>query len=645
MKLQILASLLIAPLLRAAPVSLQNAGASFSQTGFSAAATTDGLLSLSNGWAVSPQISATNRIWWSTPALGSSTQARCVDFTLSFRGTSIGTPYNIRRFLIAYTTDAVPSNTATWLPLSPGFVSTSAPASGTLSADLATGKISLAGLGVQNFDYRVSAELPANAAITGLSLQVFPADTFVGTNSSGNFILTEFAADLRAAPVIALTSAGSTFAQSGYAASKTIDAVVATNNGWAVSGGSTVAQRIWWNTASVPASTAPRRFQFTLNFRGTTGSFQKFNIRRFLLAATSSTTVSNTSAWTVLNPVAASVSGAATGGLSINPATGEVSLTGGDGEVSMNYHVTADAPAGAALTGFSLQAVPVSGKLGTDIAGNFVLGEVSITGTPAYITVPESVTISEDDPLFGLKLVSPASPGGGFVVGATTTGTAAYPADYARSFGTTGSISFAATETTAPFTLSPVNDALNESPETIVITWTPSACYTLSAPTTTITIGDTDGSGYDDYMAGHGLNATSAVPSADPNEDGISNIEAYVFRLNPAGPFPDAWHARRPYFTTRGSGTVFPALTWQVPAPFPTDVAFTLQESATLQSWSNAASRSGYGSGSAWTGTTAASAEDAGSPRTVTIRGTQSISARPKAFLRLKLDKVSTGTN
>ena len=80
MKLLLLISLLIAPFLRATPITLQNAGASFSQTGFSAAATTDGLFNLSNGWAVSPQVSATNRIWWSTPALGSSTQARCADF-------------------------------------------------------------------------------------------------------------------------------------------------------------------------------------------------------------------------------------------------------------------------------------------------------------------------------------------------------------------------------------------------------------------------------------------------------------------------------------------------------------------------------------------------------------------------------------
>lgn len=641
MKLLLLISLLIAPFLRATPITLQNAGASFSQTGFSAAATTDGLFNLSNGWAVSPQVSATNRIWWSTPALGSSTQARCADFTLSFRGTSAGTPYNIRRFLLAYTTDAVPSNSSTWIPLNPGAAVTSAPASGTLSADLATGRLSLTGLGLQNFEYRVSAELPANTAITGLSLQVFPADTFVGTNSSGNFILTEFAADIPTYSV-ALSNAGATFAQSGYAAAKTIDTVVATNNGWAVSGGSTTAQRIWWNTA-LPASSLPRRFQFTLNFRGTTGSIQKFNIRRFQLAATTSTTVSNTSAWTVLTPISATVTGAATGGLSINTTSNEVSLTGGEGEVSMNYLVTAEAPATAAITGFSLLALPVSGKLGTDIAGNFVLGEVAITGAAPHIIVPASVTISEDDPLFSLSLVRASGTAGGFIVGATATGTAAYPTDYARSFGTTGNVSFAGTDTTAPFTISPVNDALNESPETIIITWTPSACYTLSAPTTTVTIGDTDGSGFDDYVAGHGLTAANALPQADPNADGISNIEAYAFRLNPAGPFPAAWQARRPQYTTRGTGNVFPALTWQVPAPLPADVAFTVQESTSLQTWPSVASRGGYGVGTLWSGTTAATVEDTGSPRTVTVRGSQSIAARPRTFLRLKLDKISTG--
>ena len=41
MKLLLLISLLIAPFLRAEPISLQNAGASFTQTGFSAAGTDD----------------------------------------------------------------------------------------------------------------------------------------------------------------------------------------------------------------------------------------------------------------------------------------------------------------------------------------------------------------------------------------------------------------------------------------------------------------------------------------------------------------------------------------------------------------------------------------------------------------------------
>lgn len=180
--------------------------------------------------------------------------------------------------------------------------------------------------------------------------------------------------------MIPLTNAGSTFAQAGLDAGRTIDNAVAVNNGWAVSGGTTTAQRIWWRTTAVPASTVLRRFQFTLNFRGTTGSFQKFNIKRFLLACTTDSTVSNTSVWTLLTLISAEVTGAATEGLSINPATSEISLTGGEGEVSMNYLVTAEAPASAAITGFSLRAVPVSGKLGTDIAGNFVLGEVSKIG-------------------------------------------------------------------------------------------------------------------------------------------------------------------------------------------------------------------------------------------------------------------------
>jgi len=106
-----------------------------------------------------------------------------------------------------------------------------------------------------------------------------------------------------------------------------------------------------------------------------------------------------------------------------------------------------------------------------------------------------------------------------------------------------------------------------------------SPSYILSAPTTTITIVDTDGTSYDDYMAGHGLTAAAALPAADPNGDGISNLVAYVFRLNPAGPFPEAWHSRLPRFTTRGPGPFLPAITWQLPQPFSLDVHFSVQES------------------------------------------------------------------
>jgi hypothetical protein len=70
-------------------------------------------------------------------------------------------------------------------------------------------------------------------------------------------------------------------------------------------------------------------------------------------------------------------------------------------------------------------------------------------------------------------------------------------------------------------------------------------------------------------------------------------------------------------------------------------VAFTMQESITLQGWTNAASRGGYGTGTAWAGLTAATFEDSGSPRTFTVRATQSMTARPKTFLRLKLDRIT----
>lgn len=264
---------------------------------------------------------------------------------------------------------------------------------------------------------------------------------------------------------------------------------------------------------------------------------------------------------------------------------------------------------------------------------------------PPLITVPQQLTLAEGSGVSTLALEREAGASGTILLTPSFSGTASNPADYSCSLFPSNNIAFAGAATQAIFNFEPLADALNESPETVVINWPASPDYVLSHPTTTITIGDTNGTGFSDYMSGHGLTGNDALPEADPNGDGIPNLSAYLHRLNPAGPFPAAWRVRLPKFTTVTVGRgVYPAITWQVPQPWPADVRCMVRESSTLASWTEIARRDGYGVGTLWSGATAASVQDSGSPvRTIIVRSAQTMESRPAAFHRLALEWLVGG--
>lgn len=124
------------------------------------------------------------------------------------------------------------------------------------------------------------------------------------------------------------------------------------------------------------------------------------------------------------------------------------------------------------------------------------------------------------------------------------------------------------------------------------------------------------------------------------------NIEAYAFRLNPAGPFPSTWLVRLPRFTTTLGGRAgnLPAITWDLPQPWPADVRFAVYEREDLGEWTEVARRTGYGVGSLWTGSSSSGVQESGSPlKTLVVPGTFNINTRPRTFMRLTMTKVNGG--
>ena len=262
-----------------------------------------------------------------------------------------------------------------------------------------------------------------------------------------------------------------------------------------------------------------------------------------------------------------------------------------------------------------------------------------VADLPPVFVPPASVTVSEGTthPLF-LSLSDPLPTPTTITYAITGSAT---PGNDFSGLGTAGSVVIPAGNTNAGLNLNIHTDKGNESPETIEITWS-STDVLLPQNSTIITIGDINGTGFPDYVAGHGLTGPDAAADADPNDDGISNVKAYTFRLNPAGPIQSDLRERLPSFSTIQPGrSIFPAITWQLPSPLPTDVRFVVSESEDMENWNELARRSGYGFGSAWTGSSSSTLTETGDlTKTITVSGSATMKSKDGIILLLKLTYV-----
>ncbi|NJM36796.1 MAG: hypothetical protein HC845_02375 [Akkermansiaceae bacterium] len=230
---------------------------------------------------------------------------------------------------------------------------------------------------------------------------------------------------------------------------------------------------------------------------------------------------------------------------------------------------------------------------------------------------------------------------------------AAITATQGTDFTLPGGVNFApvtilAGQTTAYVDVPIVNDATTEGIETFRVTFssnTPAAAFAGGANfgSCDVKIASDDGvSTFPNWMTAHGLTNAAAAATADPNGDGISNIECWLLRLNPAGPNPPAWLWRR---AVMSGGSNDPGLTFVVPTPLPSDVRIIFSQSTDLSSWSEQTRRTGFALGSLWTGSGSARVIESNNQagRTITLRASVPTGQRPKLFIRNGYEYVPSG--
>jgi hypothetical protein len=271
---------------------------------------------------------------------------------------------------------------------------------------------------------------------------------------------------------------------------------------------------------------------------------------------------------------------------------------------------------------------------------------VQVTAAPA-LTLTEATGTAQVGVQFSEALESPVG-----LTWQAVAGTASHPADYSFAGGvTTGTVTVpaGASEWMLPLTVAADTTAESLETFTLIFNTTTQNAYMEGNPATTVRIGNDDGvTNFAGWMSGHGLSGNDALAGADPNGDGVKNAEAWLFRLNPAGPYPAAWNDRRPAVHI-DSATLRPGLRFTVPTPLPTDVRLIFEENAALSpSWSEQARRTGFGTGSLWTGTgstRATEVNNGSTSRTVTCGASLTTRQRPRAFLRMKYEIVTGGGN
>lgn len=222
--------------------------------------------------------------------------------------------------------------------------------------------------------------------------------------------------------------------------------------------------------------------------------------------------------------------------------------------------------------------------------------------------------------------------------------TATQGTDYSLPGGnSTGSITIPAGQIQALLNVPLVNDTTAESPETFQVTFSappsgtgfPGNAATISS---TVTIASDDGiTDFQGWMTTHSLPANSQ-PADDANNDGVSNIECWLHKLNPAGINPASGIARRGTLTGMASND--PGMVMILPNPLPNDVKVVFSESTNLNDFIPVATRSGFGLGSVWSGPAAGRVMESNtlSSRTVTLRAQIPSGPRPTLFMRLSFE-------
>jgi PEP-CTERM motif len=188
---------------QAAPITLQNATATFSQSGFGGFPVSDSIdgNAATSGWAIDPNEVNQIAVFETTTDLFTSGGTLTFNLTQTF-----GTQHTIGRFRLSATTD-VRSNfadglqtggdvSANWVILDPTAFSSTAGATMTEQGD---NSILLSGVNPDTDTYLVTA-LTNLSGITGFRLEVIEDPSLPGNGpgrqpSNGNFVLTNFAVD------------------------------------------------------------------------------------------------------------------------------------------------------------------------------------------------------------------------------------------------------------------------------------------------------------------------------------------------------------------------------------------------------------------------------------------------------------------
>lgn len=224
------------------------------------------------------------------------------------------------------------------------------------------------------------------------------------------------------------------------------------------------------------------------------------------------------------------------------------------------------------------ESVIVTIQPGTLYGASPVAATVLITDAPT-VTVVAISGASENGPIAGGFLISRVGPTDSpLTVLVATSGSAASGSDYAA---VASSVTIQTGETSAVLPITPLPDSLSEGPETVTLTALPSANYFRGAPSAdTITLDDRFIDAWRFSKFGADANdPLIAGDLADPDADGLANLQEYAFNLDPLAT------SEGPVFSLDNTTL---SLTYRRHL-LATDIALTLEEASTVSTWTPAA--------------------------------------------------------